>query len=99
MFENHRENAEKTFRDSLIEVEYLEEKMEIEIDTPRQASRQIYRNNTPSSNQSQNYEQTFFIPYIYSLQSSLIYRFSEDNMGHFNLFKVLQNNITNTDEK
>jgi len=59
----------------------------IEIKTPRMASKQTLRNNTPSSDPVNYYRKSIFIPYLDSLITSLNDRFAED-FEKFEVFSI-----------
>ena len=61
------------------------EKLNIELAVPRQYGRQTHRSNLQRTNVEEYFRLTVSIPYLDSLISSLLTRFSENNSAHFDL--------------
>ena len=90
----HRQNAEIHFKqDIYAKVVALTKSINIDMKVPRLCGRQVHRSNPGSSNdkseepQPEDYfRQPIFVPYLDSIISSLMNRFSEDKIPQFQLF-------------
>jgi len=87
IIKNHRDHAEEHFRDDILsKARPLADKLGIELVLPRICSWQTYRANSAGMDFEIYYRTRLYIPYLDSLVSSLVSRFSSNNNAQFNLF-------------